>query len=221
MATTAPVSARRPGQAPGNKGRRYPAEVLEPSEVQAMLRLCSPTAPTGLRNRAMIVVMWRSGLRIGEVLALHPKDVDHGRGAITVLRGKGGKRRTVGMDPEALAVVERWLDVRGRVAAERGWRPSLHPIFCTMAAGTAVKAPYVRELIHRLGARAGIAKRVHPHGFRHTCAFEMAMEGIPVHMIQRQLGHTNLNTTERYISHVAPAQVIAAMRARRWSPQAD
>ncbi len=49
----------------------------------------------------------------------------------------------------------------------------------------------------------------------------MAMEGIPVHMIQRQLGHTNLNTTERYISHVAPAQVIAAMRDRRWSPQAD
>ena len=220
MATTAPAGARRPGQAPRNKGQRYPAEVLEPTEVQALIRLCSPTAPTGLRNRAMIVVMWRSGLRIGELLALHPKDIDRGRGAITVLRGKGGKRRTVGMDPEALAVVERWLDVRARVAAERGWRPTLHPVFCTMR-GDAVKGPYVRELLHRLAGRAGIAKRVHPHGFRHTCAFEMAMEGIPVHVIQRQLGHSNLNTTERYISHVAPAQVIAAMQARSWTPQAD
>lgn len=218
MATTAPAGARRPGEAPRNKGRRYPAEVLEPVEVQALLRLCSGTAPTGVRNRAMIVVMWRSGLRIGEVLALHPKDIDRGRGAITVLHGKGGKRRTVGMDPEALAVVERWLDVRSRVAADRGWRPTLHPVFCTMR-GDPVQGPYVRELLHRLADRAGIAKRVHPHGFRHTCAFEMAMEGIPVHVIQRQLGHSNLNTTERYISHVAPAQVIAAMRGRQWEPQ--
>lgn len=220
MATTAPAGAARPGHVPSNKGKRYPAEILEPAEVQAMMRLCSSAAPTGLRNRAMIVVMWRSGMRIGEVLALHPKDIDPDRGVITVLRGKGGKRRTIGMDPTAMAVVERWLERRAGVAAERGWRPTLHPVFSTMR-GDAVKGPYVRELLHRLGARAGIAKRVHPHGFRHTCAFEMAMEGVPVHVIQRQLGHSNLNTTERYISHVAPAQVIRAMQARQWEPQAD
>lgn len=216
MATTAPPRGAVRGSVPGNKGKRYPAEVLTAAEVQALMAQCS-RAPTGQRNRAMIVVMWRSGLRIAEVLDLHPKDVDLASGAVTVLSGKGRRRRTVGIDPQALAVIERWMATRQAIALERGWRPSLHPLFCTMR-GTAVRAPYVRELLHRLAPRAGIAKRVHPHGLRHTHAFELAMEGVPVHVIQRQLGHTNLNTTERYISHVAPAQLIRAMQAREWEP---
>lgn len=219
MATmTVPRRGARPGHRPGNKGKRYPAEVLTPAEMKALLGQCS-RGPTGLRNRAMIVVMWRAGLRIGELLALEPKDIDADRCAITVLRGKGGRRRTVGIDPEALAVVERWMDARRVLAADRGWRPTLHPVFSTVK-GTAVRAPYVRELLHRLAPRAGITKRVHPHGLRHTCAFDLAMEGMPVTMIQRQLGHTNLNTTERYISHVAPAQLVNAMRAREWGDPA-
>lgn len=216
MATTAPPRGAVRGSVPGNKGKRYPAEVLTAAEVQALMAECS-RAPTGQRNRAMIVVMWRSGLRIAEVLDLHPKDVDLASGAVTVLSGKGRRRRTVGIDPQALAVIERWMATRQAIALERGWRPSLHPLFCTMR-GTAVRAPYVRELLHRLAPRAGIAKRVHPHGLRHTHAFELAMEGVPVHVIQRQLGHANLNTTERYISHVAPAQLIRAMQAREWEP---
>ena len=218
MATMAPARGAQPGHVPGNKGKRYPAEVLTAAEVKALMAGCS-RAPTGQRNRAMIVVMWRSGIRIAELLALAPKDVNFERGAIVVLHGKGDRRRTVGIDPTALAVIERWMDTRARVAAERGWRPSLHPIFCTMK-GTPVRAPYVRELLHRLGRRADIAKRVHPHGLRHTCAFDLAMEGVPVHVIQRQLGHRSLNTTERYISHVAPAQLVRAMQAREWDEEA-
>ena len=216
MTTTEIARGARAGHVPGNKGKRYPPEILTAAEVQALMAQCS-RAPTGQRNLAMIVVMWRSGLRIAEVLALAPKDVDLERGAITVLHGKGDKRRTVGIDPQALAVIERWMATRHAIALERGWRPSVHPLFCTMK-GTPVRSPYVRELLHRIAPRAGIAKRVHPHGLRHTCAFELAMEGVPVHVIQRQLGHTNLNTTERYISHVAPAQLIRAMQAREWEP---
>lgn len=216
MATIAPPRGAVRGSVPGNKGKRYPAEVLTAAEVQALMAQCS-RAPTGQRNLAMIVVMWRSGLRIAEVLALHPKDIDMATGAVTVLSGKGNKRRTVGIDAQALAVIERWMATRHAIALERGWRPTMHPLFCTMK-GTAVRAPYVRVLLHRIGARAGIAKRVHPHGLRHTCAFDLAMEGVPVHVIQRQLGHSNLNTTERYISHVAPAQLIRAMQAREWEP---
>lgn len=217
MSTISPAAPKRgaqPGHTPGNKGKRYPAEVLNAAEMKALLGQCSK-GPTGLRNRAMIVVMWRAGLRIGELLALEPKDIDAERCAITVLRGKGGRRRTVGIDPQALAVVERWMDARRVMAAERGWRPTLHPVFCTVK-GTAVRSPYVRELLHRIATRAGITKRVHPHGLRHTCAFDLAMEGVPVTMIQRQLGHTNLNTTERYVSHIAPAQLVRAMQARQW-----
>ena len=61
---------------PTNKGRRFPAELLSPDEVRALLRACSSRAPTGIRNRALIAVLYRGGLRVSEALALHVKDID-------------------------------------------------------------------------------------------------------------------------------------------------
>ena len=94
---------------PANKGRRLPAELLSGEEVRALLRTCSARAPTGIRNRALIAVLYRGGLRISEALALLPKDVDSAQGTLTVLHGKGDRRRTVGMDPAAFALLERCL----------------------------------------------------------------------------------------------------------------
>ena len=74
---------------PANKGRRFPAELLSPEEVLALLRACSSRARTGIRNRALIAVLYRGGLRISEALALRPKDVDQAAGTVTVLHGKG------------------------------------------------------------------------------------------------------------------------------------
>ncbi len=71
--------------------------------------------------------MYRAGLRVSEALSLHPKDVDRSRGTIRVLQGKGGRPRTVGLDPEAFAVLERWLDAR----AQRGLK-GRHRIFCAL-----------------------------------------------------------------------------------------
>src|SRR5262249_366797 len=105
--------ARRRG--PANKGRHYPAEILTADEVRALIRACSNRAPTGVRNRALLVLLYRAGCRISEALRLLPKDLDRGAGTTTVLRGKGGKRRTIGLDPGAFAVVERWLDVRTKL----------------------------------------------------------------------------------------------------------
>jgi integrase len=76
---------------------------------------------------------------------------------------------------------------------------------------------YVRGLIRRLGVRAGIEKRVHAHGLRHTHAYELMMEGVPIPIIQRQLGHTSLATTDVYLSHIAPKQVIEAIASREWT----
>lgn len=90
-----------------NRGETFPVEILDDKEVQALIRACSHRAPTGIRNRALIVLLYRGGLRIGETLALEPKDVDISSGAIRVLRGKGGKTRTVGVDAGAMSVVER------------------------------------------------------------------------------------------------------------------
>ena len=59
-------------------------------------------------------------------------------------------------------------------------------------------------------------KRVHPHGLRHTHAYEVMMEGVPVPIIQRQLGHTSLATTSRYLDHIAPKDVVEAMQRREW-----
>jgi len=138
-------------RAPANKGRRFPAELLSPEEVRALLRACSSRAPTGIRNRALIAVLYRGGLRISEALALHAKDVDQTAGTVTVLHGKGDQRRTVGMDPAAFALLERWLDKRRALGLFSGRRP----IFCTLE-GRAIDSSYVRRLLPRLADRAGI-----------------------------------------------------------------
>ncbi len=196
---------------PPNKGKKYPAETLAPEEVNRIVAACSNRAPTGVRNRAMIVVMYRAGLRIAEVLALHPKDVDVQKGTIRVLHGKGDKARTVALDPASLAVVERWLDVRAKRRIGRR-----RPLFCTLA-GRPVSAPYVRMMLVRMARRAGIEKRVHPHGLRHTFAAELAAEGAPLNVIQQALGHSSAATTSRYLDHIAPQQVIATMQGRTWA----
>jgi integrase len=83
-------------------------------------------------------------------------------------------------------------------------------------AGEPIEPAYIRALLPRLARRAGITRRIHAHGFRHTHAFELAGEGIPIHVISEQLGHANISTTDNYIRHLAPQQVIETMRARSW-----
>ncbi len=80
--------------------RRLPPEVLSPEEIAAMMDACADT-PAGIRNHALITVLYRAGLRINEALALRPKDLDPRNGAIRVLFAKGGRSRTVGMDGQA------------------------------------------------------------------------------------------------------------------------
>lgn len=197
---------------PANKGRRLPPEVLTEAEVSALLRACSNRAPTGVRNRALIVLMYRGGLRVGEALALRPKDLDRAAGLIRILHGKGDRSRTVGLDPQAFAVLERWLDRR----ASRGINGHA-PIFCTLA-GQPISTSYVRVLLPRLAKKAGIVKRVHPHGLRHTHAAELAREGVPARLIQEQLGHSSLATTDVYLRKLAPQDLIDAMQKRSWKP---
>ena len=194
------------------KARRLPPEVLTDDEVQLLLRACSRRAPTGLRNRALITVLYRAGLRISEALALKPKDLNLADGSILVLHGKGDRSRTVGIDPGATAIIERWLDVRTQLGV-RGHQP----VFCTLS-GSSVASAYIRVMLKRLGVRAGIEKRVHAHGLRHTHAAELRAEGVDIGIISRQLGHASIATTARYLDHIAPHAVINAMKQRTWEP---
>ena len=194
-----------------NKGRTFPPEVLTEDEVRALIRACSNRAPTGVRNRALIVVMYRGGLRLGEALALKLKDIDQANGTVTVLHGKDDRRRVVGLDPGAMAIVMRWVERRTQLRVS-----GRAPLFCTLA-GKALKPSYVRTMLNRLADRVGIEKRVHPHGLRHTHSFELMMEGTPVPIIQQQLGHASLATTDRYLRHLAPKDVVEVMQRREWS----
>jgi site-specific recombinase XerD len=152
--------------------------------------------------------MYRCGLRVSEALSLRVKDVDLEACTVRILHGKGNKARTVGVDAGAVAMVSEWLNAR-----KKRRLPRRAPLFCTLA-GAQVKAEYVRALLRRLADRAGIEKRVHPHALRHTHAAELAEEGVPMPIIQQQLGHSNLATTSRYLAHIRPQQVIDAMRRR-------
>jgi len=189
---------------------RLPVEVLSPAEVRSLINACSNRAPTGIRNRALIAILYRCGLRIGEARALMPKDLDEKAGTVRVLRGKGDKARTVGLDSDGFAYVSRWLERRQKAGIN-----GRAPLICTLQ-GKPVKQDYIRALLPRLARKAGIEKRVHAHALRHTPAAELAPERIPVNVIQKQLGHANLAITSRYLDHISPQAVIDAMKERRW-----
>ncbi len=193
--------------------RRFPVEILTNAEACRLLGACG-CRPAGLRNRALIAVLYRGGLRINETLDLLPKDIDLEVGAIRILHGKGDRARTVGIDPAAGDVVSRWLTVRAEL--ELGSRQS---VFCTLV-GTRLTDAYVRVLLPRLARKAGIEKRVHAHGLRHTHAAQLRAEGVDIGIISKQLGHRSIATTARYLDHIAPQLVIETIRQRTWLPQA-
>lgn len=194
----------------GNRGRTFKPETLTPDEVRGLLASCSRRAPTGIRNRALIALLYCTGLRISEALALRPKDIDIDAGTITVLHGKGDKRRVVGVPDEALVLLERWMDTRRKHGIN-----GKNPVFCTLQ-GEAVKSPYIRALLPRLARKAGIDKRVHAHGLRHSHAFALASDGVPVVKISEALGHSNVSVTDRYIRHLGNAEAVEVVRSRAW-----
>jgi site-specific recombinase XerD len=197
------------GQTPANKGQRYRAEVLAEAEVNAIIGACSAVSLTGIRNRALIIILYRGGLRIAEALALRPADIDPERGTVRVMDGKGHKPRTVGLEPGAMAAVQRWMDKR-RQAGIRG-----RTLLCTLP-GAPMSQQYVRAMLRRVAEHAGVERRVVPHQMRHTHAAELVSEGVPMPVIRDQLGHSSLAVTDRYLRDIAPAEVIATMQRRQW-----
>jgi len=190
--------------------RKRPIDILSPSEIRKLIAQCSTRAPTGIRDVALIAMLYRCGLRIGEALALCERDINGERGSIRVHNGKGHKPRTVGLDATAFGLIDRWI----RKKADLGLDPRATPLFCTLA-GNPIASPNVREMLKRRAEKAGIDKRVHPHGLRHTHAMQLiADERIPLNALQRQLGHSSLATTSVYVNHLGAEDVIAIGRER-------
>jgi integrase len=174
------------GHAPGNKGLRYPADPPKVEDIIAVMRSADDRAH-GRRLRGLIVIMWRAGLRIQEALALAEGDLDHRRGSLLVRRGKGGRRREVGMDAWGWEQLQPWLDTRRELP--------VGPLLCVINGPTRGRhwsPAAARAELRRTAAEAGVRRRFAPHQLRHAHAVEMAREGVPLIVIQRQLGHSNL-----------------------------
>jgi site-specific recombinase XerD len=201
---------RSPGAMPGhhagrrapNKGRRYPPDPPRTEEIIAVMR-CAGAGLHGDRLRGLIVVLWRSGLRIQEALDLNELDLDPRRGSILVRRGKGGRRREVGMDDWGFQQLQPWLTARRTMP--------VGPLFCVIdgrARGRPWAAPSVRVAFRTRAEQAGVRRRFAPHQLRHAHAIELAREGVPLDVIQRQLGHLNLGVTSIYLQGIDPAEII-------------
>lgn len=189
-----------------NKGKKYPAEPLTPEEVGAIIGQCSRKSATGIRNRALLTLLYRSGLRVSEIVALRPSDVDFSKHSIRLLDTKSGEAQTRGFHPSADDALARWLDTRQALGIGNHGKK----LFCTLD-GTPVSDDYVRVLLRRLAAKAGVDKRVHPHGLRHTFAVELDAAGTSISVISKLLGHHNVPTTARYLDHLTNGQAVSAL----------
>ncbi|MGO9901026.1 MAG: tyrosine-type recombinase/integrase, partial [Solirubrobacteraceae bacterium] len=162
------------GRPPRNKGRRYPADPSTVEEIIAVMRTAGAGAG-GVRLRALIVLLWRAGLRIGEALALAETDLDRRRGAVLIRHGKGDKRREVGMDSWAWEQLEPWRQLRVRFP--------VGPLLCVIHGPTAGRnwdQASARRQLARTAAAAGVRRRFAPHQLRHAHAVELAHEEIPL-----------------------------------------
>src|SRR5215212_6403144 len=138
------------GRPPRTKARRYPADPPTVEEIVAVMRAAGDRRH-GCRLRGLIVVLWRAGLRIHEALALNESDLDHRRGSLLVRRGKGGRRREVGMDDWAWEQRQRWIDLRLELP--------VGPLFCVIngpTRGRPWSPAAARAELRRTAATAGV-----------------------------------------------------------------
>lgn len=196
------------GRPPRNKGLRYPADPPRVEEIVAVMRQAGDGAH-GARIRGLVVVLWRAGLRISEALSLAERDLDPARGSIVVRHGKGDKRREIGMDDWGWEYLRPWIEQRTLLP--------IGALFCVVdgpTRGRPWSGSAARAQLRGLAADAGVRRRFAPHQLRHAHAVEMAREGVPLNVIQRQLGHADLGVTSVYLQGIDNTEVITTVRSR-------
>lgn len=199
-----------------------PIEPLTGDEVLALLAACPLNGAAGIRDRALISLMFRTGVRIGEALALKCADVNLARRTVNIRAGKGGKQRTAGLDDGTMISLQRWLDKR----KEMRIRANGNPLFCAITGGAGggqwVREPgdplgydAARKMLKRRAETAGVDyKRIHMHVLRHSGAAELQAEGRSGHEISAWLGHERQSTTDAYLKHIAPPDLVEMARNR-------
>jgi integrase/recombinase XerD len=188
---------------PPRQPRSLP-KALSESEIEALLAAPAFDTPTGLRDRAMLELMYAAGLRVSELVGLPANAVNLRQGVVRVT-GKGGKDRLVPLGEEAMHWLRRYLD-QARPQLDKGpasARNALDPPLFLGPKRAALTRQQFWRLVKQSALAAGIApKRISPHGLRHSFATHLLNHGADLRALQMLLGHGSLSTTQIY-THVA------------------
>lgn len=172
-------------------------KTLSESEVEALLNAPEPSQPLGQRDRAMLEVLYATGLRVTELVTLRLEQVNLRQGLVRVM-GKGGKARLTPLGEEA----QNWLEAYQREARPAILGPRLSDDLFVTERGSAMTRQAFWYLIKRYALKAGIAKPLSPHTLRHAFATHLLNHGADLRVVQLLLGHSDLSSTQIY-THVA------------------
>lgn len=185
--------------------------ILRPDETLALLEAVDEGTPLGLRDRAMLEVLYGAGLRVTELVSLPLSALDR-RGGLLRVVGKGERERVVPVGEAALHALDRYLD-EGRSALLGSHSDRSHAIFLTRRGGPMTRQNFF-ALLRKLAAKAGIPReRVSPHVLRHAFATDLLEGGADLRAIQSMLGHSDLSTTQIY-THVSRGKLRDTVEAR-------
>ena len=168
-------------------------EVLSLEEVNRLVEAVDLSSAEGHRNRAMLEMLYGSGLRVSELTGLRLSDIYREEGYLLV-RGKGSKQRLVPISPEADKWFGYWLEDRSHLDV----KPEAKDIAFLNRYGRQLTRAMVFTIIKRLAEKAGIHKVISPHTLRHSFATHLLQNGADLRVIQQLLGHEKITTTEIY-----------------------
>lgn len=173
---------------------------LEPSHVEALMQLPDQTQPLGVRDTAILELLYGTGMRLSELVGLDVRSIDEAEERIRV-RGKGGKERIVPLSGHALAAMRRYLAVRPRLLAAAPDHPHHESALFVNRDGRRLTGRGVQNMVAKYGARLG-PSRLSPHVLRHSTATHLLDAGADLIAVKELLGHERLSTTQVY-THVA------------------
>ncbi|TCS37744.1 integrase/recombinase XerD [Paucimonas lemoignei] len=174
--------------------RRLPASVLTADEVERVLALADTASPIGLRDRAMMEVLYSTGMRRMELARLAQTDIDFERAVVLIRQGKGNKDRLIPIGSRALSWVRHYLD---QARPQLAWNAQDNILFLGLY-GESLSATWLSTTIAQYVERAKLGKHGGCHLFRHTMATLMLEGGADIRFIQAMLGHAELSTTQIY-----------------------
>lgn len=180
---------------------------LRPGEIEALLDAAAGDEPLRRRDRAVLELLYASGLRVSELARLDWDDLDLAGRTLRVL-GKGGKERMVPFGLPAAEALQDWHSVWPKIRKLDG--SDSEPVFLNYRGGR-LSARSVRRILDRYVQDASLAAGVHPHTIRHTFATHLLESGADLRTIQELLGHSSLSTTQRY-THVEIDRLLQVYR---------